>query len=410
MNGQKINESSSPSTSPSTSSSSSDQLPAPTTINTAPDPAIQHVGPNTEEKQHYAKKIKRRGVTCLIFGIIVLIGLFLPLIVFAKDSNSPAAGAIVYLLYAPIYMCIRIGGTIACIVLLILTLVDMKRYKIKLSKYLIVGIVGFALTFSPYIFSGIRKAAITSDPFKITAGSMSISDCWSSATRASNKNWSDVNSLGNNPDSIAEDIACSYLEYFYDNDKEPSSSAQLSQYYQSYNAKNGIATITINAEQPDKTNIYNVITHRSCAYDDTNNDSAISVWFRVEKENNGIGCVDVTAKNYSNNETQYLNLYDLEQSKEWLEYQFKVELSSNEAQELIENQRKTSNDNTWTTGTVKIDSKSREGYYWVVYEKIINGSTKTEENALFHRENGTWVFEPLDHNYVNTHSFKRITF
>lgn len=408
MNGQKINESSNSSTNPSTLSSSSDQLPAPTTINTAPDPAIQHVGPNAEEEQHYAKKIKRRGITCLIFGIIVLIGLFLPLIVFDKDSNNPTVDAIVYLLHAPIYTCIRIGVTIACIVLLILTLVDMKRYKIKSSKYLIVGIVGLALTFLPYSFSGVRKAAITSDPLKVTAGSSSVFGCWSSATRASNKNWSDVNSLGSNPDYIAEDIACSYLEYFYDNNKEPSSSAQLSKYYQSYDAKNGTTSITINAEQPDKANIYNVITHRSCAYDNTNNDSAISVWFRVE--NNGIRCVDVTANDFSNNKTQYLNLYDLEQSKEWFEYQFKVELSSNEAQELIENQRKASNDNTWITGTVKIDSKSREGYYWVVYEKIINGSTKTEENALFHRENGTWVFGPLDRNYVNTHSFKRITF
>lgn len=305
------------------SSSTSDQLPELTTPNTAANPTAQQLEPHNENEQRIARKVKRRGIAGLVIGIVILIGLFLPSIVFGKDANNPAVGAIIYLLYAPIYMFIRIGGMIACIVLLILTLINIKRYKLRISRYVIMGIIGFALTFSPYIYSGVQKAIIASDPFKITAGGMNISECSNSVTRAGNKNWSDVNSLGGNPKSIAEDIVCSYLEFFYDNGMEPSSSAQLSQYYQSYNAKNGTVVTIINEEQPDEANIYNIITHRSCDYDDVNNDSAISVWFRVKEDNNGIGCVDVVARDYLNNKEQYFNLYNLEQSREWFEHQFK---------------------------------------------------------------------------------------
>lgn len=372
-------------------------------------PTVQRTEPNDEKKQRAIKKIRKYGIIGLAIGAIVLVGLFLPLIVFGGDNNNPGAGAIVYLVYAPIYMYIRIGGMIACIILLILTLINIKRYRLKFSKYVVMTIIGLLLTFSPYIYSGIRKAIITSDPYKITAGDRGIYDCHSSARRASNEHWSDVNSLGGKPMSIAEDIACSYLEYFYDNREEPSSSTQLSQYYQSYNAKNGIVTITINANQPDEANIYNIITHRSCAYDDTNNDSAISVWFRVEKENNGIGCVDVTANEYLDGKTNYLNLYNLEESKEWLEWQFKEEIDSNEARELIESKRKASNDDTWSTGTVKIAGKSKDGYYWIKYEEIKSDGATAELTMLFHRENGAWVFEAPSSDYdVNKHNFKSL--
>lgn len=372
-------------------------------------PTVQRTEPNDEKKQLAIKKIRKYGIIGLAIGAIVLVGLFLPLIVFGGDNNNPAAGAIVYLIYAPIYMYIRIGGMIACIILLILTLINIKRYRLKFSKYVVMTIIGLLLIFSPYIYSKTRKAIITSDPYKITAGDMGIYDCQSSARRASNEYWSDVNSLGGNPMFIAEDIACSYLEYFYDNHEEPSSGTQLSQYYQSYNAKNGIATITINANQPDKANVYNIITHRSCAYDDTNNDSAISVWFRVEKENNGIGCVDVTADDYSNGKINYLNLYNLEESKEWFEWQFKEEIDSNEARELIENKRKTSNDDTWLTGKVEITGKSKDGYYLISYEKIKSDGTTAELTMLFHRENGDWVLEtPSSNDNSNKHNFKSL--
>lgn len=372
-------------------------------------PTVQRTESNDEKKQRAIKKIRKYGIIGLAIGAIVLVGLFLPLVVFGGDNNNPAAGVIVYLIYAPIYMYIRIGGMIACIVLLILTLINIKRYKLKFSKYVVMTIIGLLLTFSPYIYSGTRKAIITSDPYKITAGDMGTYDCESSARRASNEYWSDVNSLGGNPMYIAEDIACSYLEYFYDNREEPSSGTQLSQYYQSYNAKNGIATITINANQPDKANVYNIITHRSCAYDDTNNDSAISVWFRVEKEDNGIGCVDVTADDYSNGEINYLNLYNLEESKEWFEWQFKEEIDGNEARELIENKRKASNDDTWLTGKVEITGKSKDGYYWISYEEIKSDGATAELTMLFHRENGAWVFEAPSSDYdFNKHDFKSL--
>ena len=407
MNEQEIDKNTNPSSNPFMPSPSSNQSPGPIALNTVPNSATQHTGLDNEKEQLIAKKIKKRGIVSLVVGIIILIGLFLPLIVFGKESNSPAAVAIVYLIYAQIYANTRIAGMILCITFLILSLVDMKKYKIRFSKYVVMTIIGLLLAFSPYVYSGARKAIITSDPFKITAGEMGVHDCASSARRASNENWSDVHSLGGDPIQIADDIACSYLEYIYDNKKEPTSSTQLSQYYQSYNAKNGIATITINADQPDEANIYNIITHRSCTYDDTNNDSAISVWFRVEKKNNGIGCVDVTAREYAYSERKEFNLYDLRESEEWYAWQFEEKISSDEAKKIIEDKRKEQGDDTWVTGSVEVYGKSKDGYYWIKYEEIKNDGTTTKLSALFHNEDGKWIFTIPKTDYdFNRHNFE----
>lgn len=356
-----------------------------TSLDQSPGLTQQDEALDNKDKALAIKRIKAYGIIGLIFGIVILILNLLPYTIPQTNDSGEPTGILILWLYYPIFMVIKYGGAIVCAAFLVLALVDMKKYKIKFSWYIVMIIIGFLLIFSPDIYSRIQAAIIASDPFRTTTVNTNFGYCHSSTNRANNKNWSDVNSLGGEPEFIAEDIACSYLEYFYDNNEEPSSNTQFQQYYQSYNAKNGIAVATINAEQPRKPNIYNIITHRSCAYDDKDNNSAISVWFRVEKEHNGMGCISVSANK---------DLYDLEQSKEWYDEQFKVEITRDEVREIIENEQKASNNDTWTIGAIKKIRKSRkDDYYWIEYEKIKSDNSITEANALLHRENGTWIFE-----------------
>ena len=84
-----------------------------------------------------------------------------------------------------------------------------------------------------------------------------------------------------------------------------------------------------------------------------------------------------------------------------------VDIDSNEARELIESKRKASNDDTWSTGTVRIAGKSKDGYYWISYEEIKSDGATAELTMLFHRENGAWIFEAPSSDYdFNKHDFK----
>ena len=165
---------------------------------------------------------------------------------------------------------------------------------------------------------------------------MGMSNCNTSAERANNNAWAKKDSIGGEPSYVAKDVACSYLEYIYDNDVEPSSSEQLSKYTQSYDMKNGVASITINADQPDKAHIYNIITHRTCSHDDTKNDSAISVWYRDEKENNGIGCTYVIAEDFKDDDLIPLDLYNKQSSSKWYEENFSP--NKNEEEDVDEDE------------------------------------------------------------------------
>ena len=106
---------------------------------------------------------------------------------------------------------------------------------------------------------------------------------------------------------------------------------------------------------------------------------------------------------------RFYDLYNLKESKEWLEWQFKEEINSDEARELIESKRKASNDETWSTGAVRIVGKSKDGYYWIKYEEIKSNGIIVEPTLLFHRENGIWVFEaPKSDNDFNKHDFESL--
>ncbi|MBR2725480.1 hypothetical protein IKE97_02485 [Candidatus Saccharibacteria bacterium] len=329
------------------------------------------------KKEKANKRLKVYGIISLIIGCVVLIGHVLPYILFGENNL-----AVVYMAYNVIYRPIFWFGITACVILFFLTLDNLAKYKIRLSIFVTMSIIGVLLAFSPLIYNGIRKIIRNNDPY-IAKGTVSTSyGCKPFSSRAKYDTYANSN-----------DIMCGYLEAFYKNGKEPKSQQDIISYINSSGVKNGDIKITIDGEQPKGQHHFNIVTRRSCDYHKGEDDSSISVWF-YESNDVTYRCNAIKASNGN-------NIYDLDQSKEWFEDQFDVKISAEEAQDLIENKRKELGDNTWTTGTVEVLGKNDNDYYWISYEEIRSDGAKSRLETIFHYENEVWVFDIPGSSYIN---------
>ncbi|MBR3052091.1 hypothetical protein IKG60_00535 [Candidatus Saccharibacteria bacterium] len=338
------------------------------------------------KRERASKRIKRCSIISLIVGCIVLIGYVLPYIFFGEENLAVVYMAY-YMVYGPIFLC----GMIVCVVLFFLTLINMAKYKIKFSKFVVMAIIGVLLAFSPLLYNGIRKLIRNSDPY-VAKGMVSTGNgCKPFTSRAKYDTYANSN-----------DIMCGYLEAFYKNGKEPEIQQDIISYINSSGVKNGDIKITIDGEQPKDQHHFNIVTRHSCDYYKGEDNSYVSVWFYESDGNMAYRCDAIRASDGS-------NIYDLEQSKEWFADQFDVEINSDEARKVIEDKRKEQGDDTWMTGVVEIAGKSKDGYYWVAYEEVKNDGTTTKLDALFHRENEIWIFETPKTDYdFNKHNFKNL--
>ena len=333
---------------------------------------------NDAKKEKAKKRIKRCGIISLIAGCIVLIGYILPYILFG-EKNLAVVYMAYYVIYGPIFLC----GIIVCVILFFLTLGNMAKHKIKFSKFVFMSIIGVFLAFSPLIYNGIRKLIRNNDPY-VAKGMVSTGyGCMPFTSRAKYDTY-----------ASSDDIMCGYLEAFYKNGKEPKSQQDIISYINSSGVKNGDIKITIDGEQPKDRHHYNIITRHSCNYHKGEDNSYISVWFYESDGDMAYRCSAIRASDVD-------NIYDLEQSKEWLENQFDVKISAEEARELIENKRKGLGDDTWTTGTVEVLGKNKDDYYWISYEEIRNDGATSKLETIFHYENGAWVFDIPGSSYIN---------
>lgn len=258
------------------------------------------------------KAVKIYGIFCFVIGLVLVIANFLPNLVSGRDGLTSLIEVFAFWL---IYFLASIAGVVACVVMLILTFVHIGKHDVKFSMYTIMALVGTVIAFIPLVYFVSQYMGIKSDPYRTTAGSYDLMRCVSARERASDSN---AINTGNPTADIAEDIACAFLESFYNSGKEPQSSREIINWVRANDARNGTAVITINGEQPENVNQYNVLTRRSCEYYEGENNAYISVWYRDPEENNQMGCASVHAIGWQ------ADIYDLESEKGWYETQFEV--------------------------------------------------------------------------------------
>ncbi|MBR2658895.1 hypothetical protein IKD57_03340 [Candidatus Saccharibacteria bacterium] len=330
------------------------------------------------KKEKANKRLKVYGIISLIIGCVVLVGYVLPYILFGENNL-----AVVYMAYNVIYRPIFWFGIIACVILFFLTLDNLAKYKIRLSIFVTMSIIGVLLAFSPLIYDGIRRITYNNDPYIAKGMASTGYGCSPFSSRAKYDTYANSN-----------DIMCGYLEAFYKNGKEPKIQQDIISYINSSGVKNGDIRITIDGEQPKGQHHFNIVTRHSCDYYKGEDDSFISVWFYESNGDMAYKCAAIKASNGN-------NIYDLEQSKEWFESQFDVKISAEEAQVLIENKRKEQGDDTWTTGAVEVLGKNDDDYYWIFYEEIRSDGTKSRLETIFHYEDGAWTFDIPGSSYID---------
>ena len=231
------------------------------------------------KKEKANKRLKVYGIISLIIGCVVLVGYVLPYILFGENNL-----AVVYMAYYTIYRPIFWFGIIACVILFFLTLGNLAKYKIRLSIFVTMSIIGVLLAFSPLIYNGIRKIIRNNDPY-IAKGMVSTGNgCEPFSSRAKYDTYANSN-----------DIMCGYLEAFYKNGKEPKTQQDIISYINSSGVKNGDIKITIDGEQPKGQHHFNIVTRHSCDYYKGEDDSYVSVWFYESSGNMAYLCDAIKA-------------------------------------------------------------------------------------------------------------------
>lgn len=274
-------------------------------------PFVSNVHGRDIKQDRVEQKITYRAIANLIIGSLALIGLILPYFILGQHNL-----AVAYMAYFRLYLPFQIISTILCIALFIINLVHITQHHYKPIKPVLLGLLGIALSLSPYIYSGISNIIALHDPYTATALTSTSNNCPSSQTRSKNPYLTGLEHPDNSMTHLnAWDGICSYLEAYYRTKQLPQTQDDLMPYIQSYETKNGTTHITINGKQPRDANTVNILTERNCNYKAGKDQSAISVWYLDPKHNNELSCETIKTD-------ENTNLYDLQASHSWYSKQF----------------------------------------------------------------------------------------
>lgn len=260
------------------------------------------------------KTVRTLGIICLVLGIITIMG-WVACIALTFLVNPLFHWFILFLVWPFAIICF------ICVVLLIVCIVIKAKHHLPAKPALMKPILGTVLAFSFWVFIFMMPLIASIQQNGSTNGSSIVSKslfrtCESSAKRASDNYYTVYKpEIGVNYFVVSKDAICSYLEYTYDYNAEPTSVSQLEPYMQSYVIKNNLVTIAISSDYPTSRNTYNIIPRRACSADGARDDSSISIWYRDEKHENGFGCVEF--KSYD-----YPDMYDTQASHIWYETMF----------------------------------------------------------------------------------------
>ena len=250
-----------------------------TTVDTEPTitsiDAPQPIG-QAQDISKAMKQIRRAGNLCLIFGIITLIGWGLPYLF----GQSIAAGALVYLVYAPVYNSLRLVFMIAGLLLLLSSIILSIKHKIKDLKSYIFAALGICMIFAPLIYSTVKTGLIVADPYIPSAGESSMA-VWTCP---------DTKKAFISEDYVGTDILCALRKYNEKYERMPSLASDLDEFMVQEAVINGDARVTLNGEQPTDWGVYNILYNRTCDYYGGESKGHASIWFRVKDKDMKMGC------------------------------------------------------------------------------------------------------------------------
>ena len=273
----------------------------PTQASTEPIMTIEPDNGNEEQKQKAIRSMRTRGIIGLIFGGSTILGLTVFAGIFKANAGS-LGGALFSFLAFMAYCGLTMLAIPVTVILLIVNISEKKKFNLPFTTYLGMSIAGVVLAFAPYLVAEtwVQITSLTkkANPYVATGSTTSISKCENAATRARFSSAS--------KDVVAEDILCSYLEYSYENQATPSNGEQVKLQMKKSNFR-----VTIDADQPESEDAYNIVTHRSCSKNSSNDNSAISVWY-LDK-NNKLSCTAMKA---------HIDLYQMPPTEGWYEELF----------------------------------------------------------------------------------------
>ena len=288
------------------------------------------------ESTKQLKTVRILGTICLILGTISLLG-WVTCVILTFLVDPFYHWFLLFLAWPCEIICF------VCTVLLIICIVIKRRNHLPAKYALTKPILGTVFAFSIWAFISVTALIASTQQKNKTDGPSIVSEgtfstCESSAKRALNDYFTVYRpELGISDFAVSQDAICSYLEYIYDHNTEPTTIDQLESYIQAYETKNNLVTVTIASDRPTSQNVYSILPHKACSLDDTQDNSTISVWYRNEKYENGFNCVDYTAsvnrgdsdfnstpyiKKDEYDLNRYLDIYDPQASHVWYESMF----------------------------------------------------------------------------------------
>lgn len=282
------------------------------------------------------KTVRTLGIICLVLGAISMVG-WVTCVILTFLVDPFYHWFLLFLAWPCAIICF------VCTVLLIVCIVTKTRNHLPAKHTLTKPILGTVFAFSFWIFllatpliASILQKAKTDGPFLVSSGLFRT--CESSTKRALDDYFTVYKpELGISNFAVSQDAICSYLEYIYDHNTEPTTIDQLEPYIQAYEIKNNLVTVTIASNRPTSQNVYSILPHKACSLDDIQDDSAISVWYRDKEYENGFSCIEYTAsvnrgdsdfnstpyiKKDEYDLNRYLDIYDPQASHAWYESMF----------------------------------------------------------------------------------------
>lgn len=194
------------------------------------------------------QKVNRRIAVSLVIGSLILIGVFLPYILYGTHNL-----AVLYMIHYRLYIPFQVIGAITCIIIFILNITTSATYHLKFLKSTLLSILSVILAFSPFIYSGFSHLIALNSSHVAIAGTSTSYNCISSEERSKNPyllGTEEPNGLMNHLN--AWDAINAYLEAYYRSGQLPESQSDLMPYIQSYETKTAPLISLSTANNPAK--------------------------------------------------------------------------------------------------------------------------------------------------------------
>ncbi len=240
------------------------------------------------------------GLFSLVAGIVALVAWLGSQ---AMTKAGEVGNQVLFSLFLGLPILLLTGaGLIAAVVCIVINIVQVTKKRGKLGQSFWLAVAGGVLALMPAVARMETLVAKQKQVYEATAGVVTLPG----SCRVLTENGADFDVETHAGEINHQNaVVCAYLKYVQKEGEEPQGQSDLLKYLPAgFNCQGGSCVVyTIDAEQPKKEGVYNIVTRHSCNYAEKQGDEYVSVWHRTER---GMACASMVVWD----ESGYRNLYE----------------------------------------------------------------------------------------------------